>query len=131
MNVIVWPQNSGILAVCIPTGQIPIEDVISKDVPSGVSHVVVEINDLPLKMDDKFFDAIRINNGSFVVDLDAAKEICLNNINNTAMVESRKRQDNTSIGIANTPDDQTWLSQLNAKRASVANATTIEELRNI
>ncbi len=130
MNIIIWSQESGIIAVCIPTGEVAIEDVIAKDVPSGVVHKITNVESLPLPLDDKFFDAVRMNGNSLVVDLDAAKTIALNEINNNARIESRKRLENASIGIENSPDDNTWLSIINAKRAAVNNATTIEELRN-
>jgi hypothetical protein len=131
MKIIIWPQDNGPIAVCIPSGEISLEEVIAKDVPKNVSYKVINVEDLPLQMGDEFFDAVRIENESIVVSLEAAKALVLVKINNNARIEARTRQENTNIGIPNTPDDQTWISNLNNKRSSVNSATTIEELRNI
>ena len=72
MNVIVWPQQSGALAVCIPSGETSIEQVVARDIPAGVTWRIVDPETLPLAMTDPSFDAIRMTaDGGFVVDPDA------------------------------------------------------------
>lgn len=131
MNVIVWSQDSGILAVCIPSGNVPIEDVIRNDVPSNVVYRVVDSSVFPVSLDDVFFDSVRLVNDEFVLDIESAKSFVMDRTNDQARVEYRRRSENSAIGIPNDPDDATWLSALNAKRSSITNATTINELRNL
>lgn len=130
MQVIVWTQPNGALAVCIPTGKVPLEDVIANDVPGEAVHRVVDTADFPLALDDVLFDAVRQTNaGGFTVDIEAGRELALARINQNALAESRRRADNTAIGLANTPDDTAWWADLDAKRAAVAAADTIDALR--
>lgn len=76
MNVIVWTQENGTVAVCIPTGELPIEKVFSKDVPAGVAARIVDINSLPLPLNDPAFGAIRMaDDGTFSVDATEAHRL--------------------------------------------------------
>jgi hypothetical protein len=71
-KVIIWSQSSGSIAVCIPTGEISIEEVLAKDCPTG--SIIVDKNILP--RDDDFFDAFVLNNDNTVtVDLEKAKKM--------------------------------------------------------
>lgn len=129
MDVIIWTQANGTLAVCIPTGELPIEDVIAKDVPVDVAHRVVDTSFLLLSLDDPFFYALREVNDSIVIDMAAARALTLTHINNGARADVRRRQENTSIGLPNDPDDATWLAALQSKRAAVEAATSLDQLR--
>jgi hypothetical protein len=44
MNRILYPTDTGV-AVIIPTGELPIEDVAQKDVPAGVPFVFATVED--------------------------------------------------------------------------------------
>jgi hypothetical protein len=44
---ILYPQDNGNLAIVIPTGELPIEDVAQKDVPAGIPYLLVPSNDIP------------------------------------------------------------------------------------
>lgn len=46
MNRIIYPTPDGI-AVIIPTGELPIEDVAAKDVPAGTPYLLIDASDLP------------------------------------------------------------------------------------
>jgi hypothetical protein len=54
-NAIIYPNESGGIALVLPTGEIPIEDVITKDVPAGKPYHIVNYSDIP--NDLTFFDA--------------------------------------------------------------------------
>jgi len=53
MNRIIYPTADGI-AVLIPTGELPIEDVAAKDVPAGTPYLLIDASDLPT---DRMFRA--------------------------------------------------------------------------
>ena len=73
MKRIIYQSESGGVAVIIPTGELPIEEVAAKDVPEGVAYEIVEDDAIPA---DRFFRNAWVANGAAVdVDLDKAKDI--------------------------------------------------------
>lgn len=44
---IIYPLSNGSVALVIPSGDIPIEEVAQKDVPSGVPYLFIEEEELP------------------------------------------------------------------------------------
>jgi hypothetical protein len=44
---IIFQNESGGVSVIIPTGELPIEEVVKKDVPAGVSYEIVTTDDIP------------------------------------------------------------------------------------
>ena len=52
---ILFPSESGGVAVIIPTGEMPVEEVAQKDVPAGTPYLIVSENDIP--SDRTFRDA--------------------------------------------------------------------------
>jgi hypothetical protein len=72
MQVIIYSQENGQVAVCMPTGELPIEEVQIKDTPAG--SIIVDNDSLPYEHDD-FFNAWELNGTTVTVSLDKAKEI--------------------------------------------------------
>lgn len=54
-QAIIYPQSNGSIALVMPTGELPIEDVALKDVPAGVPYLFVDATDVP--QDLTFFEA--------------------------------------------------------------------------
>lgn len=73
-KVIVFRNDNGGVAVCIPTGELPIDTVLGRDVPQGRDARIVDSSDLP-EDDNDFFDAWEMDAKSVTVNLDKAKEI--------------------------------------------------------
>jgi hypothetical protein len=72
-QLIIYQNTEGGVSVIIPTGEIPIEDVIAKDLPAGVEYSVVDASDLP---SDRYFrEAWRVADGGVEIDIEAAKSI--------------------------------------------------------
>lgn len=44
---ILYPMESSGVAVLVPTGELPIEEVARKDVPAGVPYLIVEDTAIP------------------------------------------------------------------------------------
>ena len=61
-QVIIYEQN-GQVAVCIPSGELPIEEVLAKDAPNGI---IIDSSELPI--DNQFFNAWELVNGKVVVN---------------------------------------------------------------
>ncbi len=67
-QVITYPTADGI-AVVYPTGELPIEDVIARDVPEGVPATIMNSEDLP----DRYFRAAWKFHPSKGADVDVEK----------------------------------------------------------
>jgi hypothetical protein len=72
MQVIIYSQDNGRLAVCAPTGELPIEEVQAKDTPSG--SVIVDSSSLPNEHSE-FFNAWELSGTTVTVNLLKAKAI--------------------------------------------------------
>lgn len=125
-NIIVYTNTNNNVALCIPTGELPIEEVLVKDCPQGA--IIVNKSALPQGADAEFFDAWELNGTTITVNLKKAKAIKLSQYNANALQEAQKRQLNTLTGMTNNIDDATWLSKLNTDRQIINNATTTEQL---
>ena len=71
-QAIIFTNDNGGVSVCIPTGELPIEQVKTKDTPSH--SIIVQMSELPNQHND-FFDAWELADGKVTVSLDKAKEI--------------------------------------------------------
>jgi len=71
-QAIIYKNSNGGVSVCIPTGEIPIEQVQEKDTPAG--SLVVDVSSLPNENND-FFDAWELVDGKIEISLSKAKEI--------------------------------------------------------
>ena len=72
MQVIIFTNENGGVSVCVPTGELDIQSVKTKDTPSH--SIIVQDSELP-NADNDFFDAWELNNGAVSVNLSKAKEI--------------------------------------------------------
>ena len=73
MNRIIYPTPEGGVAVIIPTGELPIEEVAKKDVPEGVPYSIVDASEIP--EDRTFRNAWKMGDCCIEHDLDRCKEI--------------------------------------------------------
>ena len=51
MQYVIYPQEefANSVAIIIPTGEIPIEEVARKDVPKGIPYLIVNKSDMPFE----------------------------------------------------------------------------------
>lgn len=78
-HVIVFNNDNGGVAVCIPTGELPIDQVLEKDVPADRGARIMLVSDLP-NQDNDFFDAWELNGANVTVNLEKAKAITKNRL---------------------------------------------------
>lgn len=71
MNYIIYSNESGGVALVMPTGELPIEEVAKKDVPAGVPYKIVDAADIPA--DHTFFNAWVMTDDGVDHDLDKCK----------------------------------------------------------
>jgi hypothetical protein len=71
-QAIIFTNDNGGVSVCIPTGELSIQEVQAKDTPKG--SIIVNTSDLPNQHND-FFDAWELVDGKVEVSLAKAKEI--------------------------------------------------------
>lgn len=125
-QVIIYAQENGSVAVCTPTGEISIDDVLSKDCPAGAMIVNDEI--LPKGNDAFFFDAWELKGSSITVNMVKAKTIMLSNLNNLAKSEANHRMTNAAIGVNNKLSDENWIALLTSCRAAIEASQTTTDL---
>jgi hypothetical protein len=63
-QVIIYTNDNGGVSVCTPTGELPIEQVLAKDCPSGA--IIVDDSELPT--DNQFFNAWELVNNTVVIN---------------------------------------------------------------
>jgi hypothetical protein len=72
MQVIIFTNENGGVSICVPTGEISIESVKTKDTPA--SSIIVDHDTLP-NSDNDFFDAWELSGSTVSVNITKAKEI--------------------------------------------------------
>jgi hypothetical protein len=72
-QAIIFTNDNGGVSVCVPTGEISIDAVMTKDVPADKGARIVNLTDLP--RDNDFYDAWEMNSKTITVNIDKAKEI--------------------------------------------------------
>jgi hypothetical protein len=125
-QLIIYENENGGVSVTVPTGEIPIEEVLIKDCPEGA--IIVDSSTLPQDKNTQFFDAWELNGTTITVNIEKAKTIKLTNYNATALQEAQKRQLNTLAGITNEISDADFTSKLITDRQNIALSTTTEQL---
>jgi hypothetical protein len=78
-HVIIFQNDNGGVSVCIPTGELPIDKVLEKDVPKDRGARIVHQDDLPKQHND-FFDAWEMDGSTITVNLSKAKELTKNRL---------------------------------------------------
>jgi hypothetical protein len=71
-QVIIFTNDNSGVSVCVPTGELPIEQVLAKDCPAGA--IIVDSDTLPNEHND-FFNAWELADGVVSVNIDKAKAI--------------------------------------------------------
>ena len=69
-KAIIFTNDNGGVSVCIPTGELSIEQVQVKDTPAG--SIIVNVSSLPSK---DFFNAWELNGTIVTINLNKAKEL--------------------------------------------------------
>jgi hypothetical protein len=77
-QAIIFTNDNGGVATCIPTGEISIDAVMEKDVPKGKGARIVNLNDLP--RDNDFYDAWEMDATSVKVNFVKAQELTKNRL---------------------------------------------------
>jgi hypothetical protein len=128
-QIIIYTNAIGCVSVCVPTGELPINEVLEKDCPAGA--IIVDDSTLPQGSDAQFFDAWELNGSTVIVNFEKAKAIKLAQFNAKAVAEAQARQLNILASIENAVSDADFTASLVVGRAAIANATTTAELMAI
>lgn len=73
-QVIIFTGSDGIVNVCYPSGNFPIEQVQANDIPAGVQSYIVDLSSLPVANDD-FYEAWEQSEGVITINIEKAKEV--------------------------------------------------------
>jgi len=80
-KVIIYTNSNGGVSITIPTGELSIQEVLTKDCPEGA--IIVDESELPQGDDANYFDAWVLNNG--VVTVDSNKKLNIINKKQSAI----------------------------------------------
>ena len=125
-QAIIFTNDNGGVSVCIPTGEISIEAVKTKDTPEH--SIIVDDSTLPQGADAQFFDAWELNGSTVTVNFAKAQAQKLAQFNASAVQIAQKRQLNTLAGIENAVADADFTAELTVGRTAIANAKTTADL---
>ena len=125
-QVVIYQNSNNGVSVCVPTGELPINEVLAKDCPAGA--IIVDDSTLPQGADAQFFDAWELSGSTVTVNFAKAQAIKLKQYNAAAVQKAQERQLNTLAGIENTPSDADFTAELTNGRAAIAAATTTAQL---
>ena len=126
-QVIIYQNPNGTnVFVSISTGELPIEEVLTRDCPPGA--IIVDDSTLPQGANAEFFDAWELNGSTITVNIEKAKEHRLKYYNAKALQVAQKRQLNTLAGLPNDISDDEFMAKLIADREAISQATTTEQL---
>jgi hypothetical protein len=125
-QVIIFTNNNGGVSVTVPTGELPINQVLAKDCPAGAQ--IVEDSALPQGADAQFFDAWELSGSTVTVNFAKAQAQKLAQFNAAAVQVAQARQLNTLAGINNAVADADFTTGLAAGRTAIANAKTTADL---
>ena len=119
-NVIIFKNELGGVSVCVPTGELHIDVVKSKDTPSH--SIIVDSETLPNK-DNDFFNAWELNEeeGTVSVNLDKAK----------ALTKDRLRMDRAPLLAAQDVAFQRALETGSDTTAIVAEKQRLRDITNL
>jgi len=131
MTQVIAYQISGGVSIVIPTGEVPFEVVLQKDVPAGVNYKVVDSSELP---SDRAFRNAWIFNDGVEIDLTQAKEIHKNNIRTVRKPLLEELDVEFQRALETNSDTSTIVAQKVALRdatidPAIEAATTPEELK--
>lgn len=126
MQVIIYTNTSGGVSVCVPTGEMSIEEVQQKDTPAG--SLVMDDSALPTGDDALFFGAWRLHGSTVSVDIPTAITQQTSALNQMAYLETQHRTTKAGVGLANVMADADWTTTLSTARAAIVAATTTTQL---
>jgi hypothetical protein len=128
-QAIIFTNDNGGVSVCIPTGEISIEAVQTKDTPKG--SIIVNQSDLPNQHND-FFDAWELVDGKVEVSLAKATEITKKRLR-AEREPLLQAQDVAFQRALETGADTTAIVAEKQRLRDITNfsATTLDELRSL
>jgi hypothetical protein len=105
-QAIIFTNDNGGVSVCIPTGELSIEEVQAKDTPKG--SLIVDTASLPT--DNEFFDAWELVDGKVVVNADKKSAIQKKQCSAKAkeLLASTDWSMVADVGLANSSDFVTY-----------------------
>jgi hypothetical protein len=116
-QIIVYTNDDGGVSVCVPSGELPIAQVQTKDIPTGKQSFIVDRSVMPLE-DIDFRNAWEQTNGTITINLTKAK----------AITKARLREERTPLLAA---QDVLFQRALEANASTTAIVAEKQRLRDI
>ena len=125
-QVIVFTNTQGSVSVCYPTGEISIQDVLTKDCPAGA--VIVDASSLP-QGNNAFFQSAWVLSGNTIsINILKAIEQQNSTLNQLVYNESAHRAVKTLSGLSNVLSDADWKALVDTAKSAISSSTTTDQL---
>ena len=125
-QVIVFTNQEGCVSICYPSGEISIQEVLSKDCPTG--SLIIDSSALPQGNDSQFQSAWVLNDDSISINISKAIDKQNSNLNQLIYSESAHRSVKTLSGSSNVLSDNDWKALVATSQSSISSATTTDQL---
>jgi hypothetical protein len=125
-QVIIYTNSNGNVSVCTPTGELPIEIVLTKDCPAGA--IIVDDSTLPQGDDAQFFNSWVLSGSTVSVDMTKAMAQATSQFNHLAYSEFQNRAAKAGIGLTNVIADSDWSTALSTATSAIAAAKSTSDL---
>jgi len=119
-QIIVYTNDDGGVSVCVPSGELPIAQVQTKDIPTGKQSFIVDRSVMPLE-DIDFRNAWEQTNGTITINLTKAK----------AITKARLREERTPLLAAQDVLFQRALETNASTTAIVAEKQRLRDITNL
>jgi hypothetical protein len=131
-QVIIFRNDNGGVALCIPTGELPIETVLEKDVPPEKGARIVDRSSLP--SDYYFYDAWEMDDTAVIINFAKAQELTKDRLR----AERQPLLQAQDVAFQRALETGADTSAIVAEKQRLRDitqladqATTLEELRNL
>jgi hypothetical protein len=99
-QVIIFTNSNGNVSVCTPSGELPIQTVLTKDCPPGA--IIVDLATLPQGDDANYQEAWVLNGSTVTVNVDKKTEI---QVARTAVANSKQSANDKLAKLGLTADE--------------------------
>lgn len=129
-KIILYSQENGNLGVCIPTGELSVEQTRDKDCPNGIIVDASVFNTI----DNEFYSAYELINNEPVINIQKAKELWKNKIRLSRVSALQKLDLEFILALEKNTDTSTIINNKQTLRdlpTQVDTANSINEIKSV
>jgi hypothetical protein len=126
VQVIVFTNSNGGVSVCVPTGELSIQETQTKDTPSG--SVIIDDSTLPQGDDAQFFNSWVLNGTTVTVNQTKAQTQAVSILDQITYSEAQHRLSKVGSGLTNVLSDTDWLALIATAKSAINTSSNTSAL---